>query len=199
MSQPLAQPMSVDAFFAWQERQDVRYELVDGLPLRMMAGAKNRHDDIVTNVLLALGNRLRGGKCRPFTGDGAVETYPGRIRRPDVGIDCGRRDPDGYRAADPKVVVEVMSPSTRDFDAIGKLAEYQAVESLETIIYIEPNGPEVTFYAREPDRSWTKRRIYDDLTAAIPLPSLGTELALADIYEGVRFPAGPRLIFPPEE
>ena len=85
---------TVEEFFAWQEGQSERYELVDGFPMRMMAGAKNVHDDIVVNVLAELRNQLRGGGCRPFTSDGSVETKPGQIRRPDVGVDCGRGDPD---------------------------------------------------------------------------------------------------------
>jgi Uma2 family endonuclease len=58
---------TVEEFFAWQERQPERYELVDGFPIRMMAGAKNLHDDIVVNVLTDLRNQLRGGDRRPFT------------------------------------------------------------------------------------------------------------------------------------
>jgi Uma2 family endonuclease len=94
---------------------------VDGFPVRMMVGAKNVHDDIVVNVLVQLGNQLRGKGCRPFTGDGSIETKPGQIRRPDIGVDCGRRDPNAMKAASPRVVFEVLSPTTRDFDTIGKL------------------------------------------------------------------------------
>jgi Uma2 family endonuclease len=115
---------TVEEFFAWQERQPERYELVDGFPVRMMAGAKNVHDDIVVNVLAELRNQLRGGGCRPFTSDGSVETKPGQIRRPDIGVDSGRRDPHATKATSPRVVVEVLSPTTRDFDTIGKLEEY---------------------------------------------------------------------------
>ena len=75
---------TVEEFFAWQEGQSERYELVDGFPMRMMAGAKNVHDDIVVNMLAELRNQLRGGGCRPFTSDGSVETKPGQIRRPDT-------------------------------------------------------------------------------------------------------------------
>ena len=75
---------TIEEFFAWQEKQPERYELVDGFPVRMMAGAKNVHDDIVVNVLAELRNQLRGTACRPFTGDGSIETKPGQIRRPDV-------------------------------------------------------------------------------------------------------------------
>ncbi len=53
MAEPLEPPWTLDEFFAWRQGQPDRYELVGGRPLRMMAGAKNVHDDIVVNVLLA--------------------------------------------------------------------------------------------------------------------------------------------------
>jgi len=93
--------VTVEEFFAWQERQPERYELVDGFPARMMTGAKNVHDDIVVNVLAELRSQLRGGGCRPFTSDGSIETKPGQIRRADIGADCGRRDPNATKAASP--------------------------------------------------------------------------------------------------
>ena len=96
--------MSVAAFFAWQERQSERYELVGGVPVRPMAGARNVHDDIVVNLVAELRNVLRGSGCRPFTGDGSVETLPGQIRCPDAGVDRGKRDPNGLTAAEPRLV-----------------------------------------------------------------------------------------------
>src|SRR5260370_41695970 len=115
---------TVEEFFAWQERQPERYELVDGFPMRMMAGAKNVHDDIVVNVLAELRNQLRGGGCRPFTSDGSVETKPGQIRRPDVGVDFGRRDPNATKATSPRGVVEVLSPTTQHSDTYGSVVVY---------------------------------------------------------------------------
>ncbi len=143
MAEPALRPWTVDAFFAWQERQSERYELVCGQPLKMMAGARNVHDDIVVNCLVSLGTQLRGGPCRPFTGDGSIETFPGQIRRPDLGIDRGRRDPNGLKAAEPRLLVEVLSPGTRDFDTFEKLGEYKAVTSLDHIVFVEPDAPQV--------------------------------------------------------
>ena len=111
MTETAPRRLTIDEFFAWQEKQPARYELVDGFPPRMMAGAKNVHDDIVVNVLAELRNQLRGSRCRPFTSDGSVETKPGQIRRPDIGVDCGRRDPNAMKADLPRVVVEVLSPT----------------------------------------------------------------------------------------
>jgi Uma2 family endonuclease len=184
---------TVEEFFAWQERQPERYELVDGFPIRMMAGAKNVHDDIVVNVLAELRNQLRGGDCRPFTSDGSIETKPGQIRRPDVGVDCGKRDPNATKATSPRVIVEVLSPTTRDFDTIGKLEEYKLVESVERIVVIEPNAPEVITWVREGDGSWRKD-IRQGLDQEIEMQEIGATLPLAEIYDGVEFPARPRLI-----
>jgi len=193
MTDAAPQQWTVEEFFAWQEKQPERYELVDGFPVRMMAGAKNVHDDIVVNVLAELRNQLRGGGCRPFTSDGSVETKPGQIRRPDIGVDGGRRDPNATKATSPRVVAEVLSPTTRDFDTIGKLEEYKLVDSLQRVVVIEPNAPEVIVWVREDDRSWRKA-VYRGLEQEIDMPEIGATLALAEIYDGVEFPARPRLV-----
>jgi Uma2 family endonuclease len=194
---------NVDEFFAWQETQAERYELVDGFPLRLMAGARNVHDDIVVNVLAELRNQLRGTGCRPFTGDGSVETEPGQIRRPDIGVDCGHRDPNGLKASSPRLIAEVLSPTTGDFDTIGKLEEYKTIATLDRILIVEPNAPEVVVWSREADRTWRKS-IGSGFDARIDMPEIGVTLALADIYDGVEFPPTPRLVLdiaavPPSE
>jgi Uma2 family endonuclease len=193
MTEATRSPWTIEEFFAWQEKQPERYELVDGFPVRMMAGARNVHDDIVVNVLTELRNQLRGGGCRPFTGDGSIETKPGQIRRPDIGVDCGRRDPNATKATSPRVVAEILSPTTRDFDTIGKLEEYKLVESLERIVVIEPNGPEVISWVRGADRSW-RQTTHRGIDREIDMPEIGATLSLAEIYDGVEFPAGPRLL-----
>ena len=172
-------------------------EFFDGFPVLLMACAKTVHDDIVVNLLVQLANQLRGSGCRPFTGDGSVETLPGRIRRPDAGVDCGRRDPEGYAAAEPRLVAEVLSPSTRDVDAFEKLDEYKRVESLAYILLVEPNAPEAALWARDADHTWRRRDI-KGLGEAVDLPEIGATLALADLYDGVVFPARPRLVLGPE-
>ena len=191
MPEPLERPWTLDEFFAWQERQAERYELVNGRPLKMMAGAKNVHDDIVVNILAELGPKLRGTGCRPFTGDGAVETYPGQIRRPHIGVDCGRRDPNGYKASDPRLVLEVLSPTTRDFDSIRKLEEYKTIADLAYILFVEPNEPSVAIWSRS-DGAWGEARVID-LEAKVEMPKLGIDLAMRAIYEDVEFPPAPRL------
>jgi Uma2 family endonuclease len=191
MAGPAHLPWTVAAFFAWQERQPDRYELVGGRPVRMVAGARNVHDDIVVNLPAELRRRLRGCPCRPFTGDGAVETLPGQIRRPDAGVDCGRRDPQAMTAAPPSLLAEVLPPTMRDFDTFEKLAEYRQMETLDHILLIEPNAPEVVLGSRGTARAWD-RQVDEGAGASIGMPAPGLEIALAELYEGVTFPPGPR-------
>ena len=193
MADPARQAWTIAQFFEWQARQTERYELVNGVPVRMMAGARNVHDDIVVNLLAELRGQLRGSGCRPFTGDGSVETLPGQIRRPEAGADCGERDPDDMKAALPRMVAEVLSPSTRDFDTFEKLSEYRQVESLDYILVVEPNAPEVVVWSRDPERAWV-RHVSEGLDRKVEMPAIGVTLALAEIYDGVAFPARPRLV-----
>jgi Uma2 family endonuclease len=192
MAEPAPQGMTVEQFFAWQEGQAERYELVNGQPLRMMAGARNVHDDIVVNLVGELREQVRGSGCRPFTGDGSVETRPGQIRRPDVGVDCGPRDPNGTKAALPRLVAEVLSPSTRDFDTFKKLDEYKEIDSLESIVLVEPNAP-VVFFWRRKARAWVEAQVRG-LDGQIDMPKIGVRLQMAVVYEGVEFPVRPRLV-----
>lgn len=83
MAQTALKPWTLPEFFAWQERQGDRYEVVGGIPLRMMAGASDRHDAIVLNLLLALGNRLRGARSTPFTGTVPFRRGPARSGDPE--------------------------------------------------------------------------------------------------------------------
>ena len=86
----------------------------------MMARVRNVRDDIVVDLAGELREQVRGRGCRPLTGEGSVETGKGQIRRPDFGVDCGQRDPNGATAALPELLIEVLSPSSRDFELFEK-------------------------------------------------------------------------------
>ncbi|MFH6782389.1 MULTISPECIES: Uma2 family endonuclease [Methylobacterium] len=193
MVEPAPRCRSVQECLASQERLDECYELLGGVPVRVMAGARNVHDDIVVDLVAEFHTRLRGTPCRPVTGDGSVETLPGQIRRPDLGVDGGSRDPNGPTAAEPRPVVEVLSPSTRDFDAFEKLEDDKAVARLAAILPIEPNAPEIVLWRRDADGAW-QRRLVAGLDRTIDLPERDISPAPADVYDGVAFPPRPRLI-----
>lgn len=123
--------MTVEEFFRWQQRQEDRYELVEGVPVpmrdpaRMMTGASSQHDRITSNVLIALGNQLKGSPCWPATADLALRTKILSLRRADVLVTCDTPRPDVYEAQEPRMVVEVLSPSNKGLPWQRKIEEYR--------------------------------------------------------------------------
>ncbi|MCQ0986995.1 Uma2 family endonuclease [Jiella marina] len=175
------QPWTVADFFSWQQDQEERYELVGGFP-KLQPFRRMGHNLIVTNVLTSLVDLLRKTPFRPFSANIGVETFPGQIRRPDAGVDCGAFDPDGYLAAEPVVVFEVLSPSTRDFDRLRKVEEYKGVSSMRHIVVVEPEGPQVLVWSREEQGEWSVE-IITGLEASLPLPALAIDLPMAELYD----------------
>jgi Uma2 family endonuclease len=189
MAEPKLQRMSQDEFFAWQEKQDRLYELVDGLavlPLKMMTGASQAHDRAAVNIILSLGNQLRGGPCRPTTDDLAVRIPAGNIRRPDVTVECGQAGRRELAVRDPRVVIEVLSPSTMSFDRFKKVLEYQTISTLTHILLVDTEVPRIDVLARAANETWTSTR-YEGLDSKIDLPSIKASLSLAEVFEGLTF------------
>ena len=178
---------TTQSFLAWLadgHGGENRWELVDGRPT-MMAPPVARHSIVVGNVAGMLRERLRGGPCRPFTGDFGVETRPDQLRLPDVLVDCGPRDMDQSIASDPKVAFEVLSPSTRAFDTVDKLEEYKGVAALHHLVVIDPMRMDVALWTRD-GGGWAYERLTEP-DDTLRLPTLDAELPLAGIYEDVTF------------
>ena len=183
--------MTPEEFLAWQLRQDRLYEFVDGLPLlplKMMAGATQRHDRVVINAILSLGKQLRGKPCRPMTSYVAVSIPKGNFRRPDVTVECGQPASDlAMTAAEPRLAIEVLSPSTLSFDRFRKLEEYKTVPGLGVILLVDTELPQVTVHRRR-GAAWEVETTVG-LESTLDLPEIGARLSFADLYEGVAFEA----------
>lgn len=180
--------MTVEQFFEWQQGQDRNYELVDGvpvLPVKSMTGATATHDTLTVNAIAALHTRLRGKPCRARTTDISVRTFRG-TRRPDVTVECGRPDPKSMAADDPRVVIEILSPSTMRFDRFQKLEEYKAHERIQVILLVDTEAPQLAVWRRGADGGWSVSE-QAGLDATIALPEIDAELPLAELYEDVAF------------
>jgi Uma2 family endonuclease len=189
MAEPQLRRFTPDEFFAWQRNQDKNYELVDGLPvlpLKMMTGASRAHDKVVVNVIRELATQLRGGPGGPTTDDLAVRIPAGNVRRPDIAIECAEGDRRDMEVREPRVVVEVLSPSTRTLDRFRKLVEYQSIGSLHPILRIDTETPRIDIVTREADAPWVPET-FQGFDAVVDLPAVGASLRLADVFEGVPF------------
>ncbi|MDB5645973.1 Uma2 family endonuclease [Methylobacterium sp.] len=182
--------MTPEDFFVWQRDQDELYELVDGHPVprhRMMTGASMQHDRATVNIIGTLYAQLRGKPCRPTTADISIRTSIRGLRRPDVMVECAPLVPDTYEVLEPRLVVEVASPSTTTVDQTRKVEEYKRHPTLAYILLVETLKPQALLYRRSGE-GWDIET-FEGLQAVVDLPDVGATLPLADIYDGLTFPA----------
>ena len=180
----LRRPWTEDEFFRWLERQEGRFELVDGEP-RAMTGGSQRHNRVVTRLYDAIRSRLRNGPCQPSPFNTAVRIPADNIRYPDLLVDCGPFRPDDYAASEPVLVVEVLSPSTRVFDLTQKLEEYHTVPSLRHILVLDPEAPRARLHSRAGESDVWSWRLMQGEGAEVELTALGVVLPLEECYAGV--------------
>lgn len=156
---------------------------LDNGTIRLMGGGSAAHARVQANILVNLFVQLKGSGCRPYGSDMGVRTHDLSLRYPDVSVFCGRGGPENddlKQFDDPKMVVEVLSPSTRRDDEIVKLREYQAVASLEAILLVDPEAEEIRLLTRRDGRGWR-----DDTLAAdndVTVEALGITLTRAEIF-----------------
>ncbi len=89
----------------------------------------------------------------------------------------------------------MFSPSTRSLDQIAKLDEYKSVPSIEHIVLVDPDSPEIIVWSRNGDRSWSHETLRG-LDALLALPAIGVELRLADLYAGLTVQTRPKVVPP---
>lgn len=174
--------VSAEDFLNWILSQEGRFELVDGYVIEMMAGAKQGHNVVVSNIVSSLGPQSKSGGCRTTSSDTAVQTLASTIRYPDIVADCGPPDPDAMVAESPTLVVEVSSPGTSSVDTTDKLDEYREHPAVRLIMFVEPSSVLVKLYRRDSEGAWRSEK-YDDLTSVIDMPEIGASLALSEIYD----------------
>ncbi len=152
--------IEVDEFLRlYGDRDDGRWELDDGIPV-MMAGATRRHGQVSGSIFVAVRARLGASGCEAFF-DMFVSTGIRKLRVPDVAVFCDPRDADDDARVlrFPKVIFEVLSPSTEQDDKRTKLFEYQRLESVDTIVLVDNTTRELHVFERLGLAEWRNRTL----------------------------------------
>ncbi len=178
MAHAAPKPWTVDDFLAWERTQEERYEFLDGLVRQMPHGTLG-HSTVLGNIAAELRTRLRGGPCRVFMIELKVRT-DGAVMYPDVVVTCSPVPPKDDVVPEPKVGVDVLSPSTEGFDRGRKWDACQRIPSLDQYVLVAQDRLRVEVYTRR-GRGWAFE-VLTDPAEVLRLPALGVELDLAEIY-----------------
>jgi Uma2 family endonuclease len=175
-------------FCRWVERQERKYEWKEGRIVQMTKVSRS-HATIVSNFIMAFGDRLERTQWTVMSVDFGVET-DNAIRYPDIVLERKTLDAPKERRADlPVVLVEVLLPSSGARDFIEKLAEYRTFESLEAYIVASQDEPICWLWQRDADGRFPERPVeIVGREAEIELTARGIALPMAAIYLGIPDP-----------
>lgn len=180
---------SLDDFLSWEEQQELRYELLPGGVITMMAGGSGDHDLIAMNIGGALRPLLRGTDCVAHGSNLKVTSEQTRSSvYPDVFVRCGPPVGQGTRTEDPVVVFEVLSESTAHNDLTRKRQVYKAMPTVRVIVYVAPGQYRLDIWRKAPDGRFDDE-VVEGQDAVLELPEIGATLSLAEIYENTSLAA----------
>lgn len=177
---------SPDEYLALEQESRIRHEYRHGL-VYAMAGGSDDHNRLMINLITELNLHLRDGDCQFFSGDVKVNYAADFFYYPDAFVTCDLRDrADRYVKRYPKLIAEVLSDSTEEFDRELKFADYKNIATFEEYVLISQNNICVECYCRNPDTPdiWTKTSYGEgDL---VPLESINLKIPIHALYRGVR-------------
>jgi Uma2 family endonuclease len=195
LAQPIHSHYTVEQYLRLEREASDKHEYRDGEILAMAGGSPN-HSLIIANVIREAGNQLKGKPCRVYESNLRI-----RIPRktlyayPDSSILCAppQFDPDdrsGQTILNPRLLIEVLSPSTEAYDRGEKFNRYRELESLQEYVLISQDTPRIESFLRQEGGAWLFRT-WNGPDAVAVFRSVDIELPLAEIYTGVEFPPEP--------
>jgi Uma2 family endonuclease len=199
MAEPVTQQpptihMSIQDYLRFDDETPGKHEFHRGTVIAMAGGTSN-HSAISFNLGGEIRQKLRGTTCQGFNSDVRIG-IPGvpSFNYPDISVVCGpvqfdTRDRSSNTVTNPKLVIEVLLPSTEQIDRGRKFENYLQIESLEEYVLVSQDRPRVESYYRQPDGSWGAFSFADGMQSYLKLHSLGFEIPLTEIYANVVFPA----------
>ncbi|TAF49781.1 MAG: Uma2 family endonuclease [Oscillatoriales cyanobacterium] len=168
-------------YLAAEEISPTRHEYRDGEVFGMTGGTRNHHT-IAGNLFFQLKVHLRGSSCRVF-----MEGMKLRVEAsnsfyyPDVVVTCDDRDrPNNEQYIKyPRLIIEVLSPSTARFDRTEKFADYRTIPSLSEYLLISTDHQCIEHFQRDDHDTWNLMTATEPLNLA----SINCPIAIAEIYD----------------
>ncbi len=197
-SSPRPSRMTGAEYLAIEREAEFKSEFFNGVMYpregspHAMAGTSYRHIRISSNLQARIYGHLLGGPCTVGSNDLRVAITDGSYTYPDFIIVCDEPqfiDNQFDTLTNPRVIIEILSPSTQKSDRGAKFAHYRRIASLRHYILVGQESPAVEQYDRQADDSWPRTDLaWPDGILTLPDPAVA--VPLREIYLGV-FPAAP--------
>ncbi|HEX5319054.1 MAG TPA: Uma2 family endonuclease [Stellaceae bacterium] len=186
MAEPAFARMTLDDFLAWEDGTDTRYELIGGFVVAM-APASEGHGALAARMAARLEAALAARRpCRTLAEAGVL--HPERADTyfvADLAVTCAPSDRRRQFVQDPILIVEVLSPRTEVHDRGLKLPAYREIGTVQEILLVGSDRRYVELHRRA-GAQWITEILRGEADT-IGLTSVGTEIPLAELYDGIAF------------
>ena len=182
--------LSVEEYLHVERLAPFKSEFYDG-EMYAMAGARLAHNRIKDNLIRHLGNQLDGTPCFTVSTDMRVRIpgTPPHYTYPDIPVVCGEavlEDDVMDTLLNPSALIEVLSPSTEDYDRGFKRIQSLRIPSLQAYVLVSSEEPRIEQHYRREDGTWDVA-VTEGLLSLLDLRGVPASIPLADIYAGITF------------
>lgn len=190
---------TVEEYLKTERESAERHEYIDG-EIFLMAGESDAHGIISVNLAGEIYSQLKGKNCQSRVKDAKVKTggfaqkrgqsMKGMFSYPDLVVVCGEvkyHDKKKDVILNPKVIIEVLSDSTGEYDRGDKFTRYRMFnETLTDYVLVSQSVPQIDHFIRQDDGSW-KVFTYIGSSEVFKIESIECELKLSEIYDRIEF------------
>ena len=189
MAELAIKPMTLDEFLRWEDGTETHYELIGGFPVAMAPPAEAHRI-----LAMRLGSRIDAALSKRRPCNAQIEAGVIRADRADtyfeadIAATCEGNEAGRQAVKDPFLIVEILSPSTERLDRRVKLPAYRQIATVQEIVLIASDGLYAELHRRAGGQWITE--ILRVREAAIALTSVGIEIPMSDLYEGIAIDDG---------
>ncbi|MFO5437888.1 MAG: Uma2 family endonuclease [Dolichospermum sp.] len=178
--------LTPEEYFVWEEKQLLRHEYLNG-EVYAMSGRTQNHGRIASNIIFIVKGHLRGGGCQVGNSDCSVNILETKdYVYPDVSVTCEDSDRTATQAIQyPCLIVEVLSPSTANYDRGDKFRLYRRNPRLQDYVLVDAEKIAIDLYRKNDRGNW---EIFNYQSGDnIELRSINLSFPIESVYEDIVF------------
>ncbi|MFN7515871.1 MAG: Uma2 family endonuclease [Dolichospermum sp.] len=178
--------LTPEEYFVWEEKQLLRHEYLNG-EIYAMSGRTQNHGRIASNIIFIVKGHLRGGGCQVGNSDCRVNILETKdYVYPDVSVTCEDSDRTATQAIQyPCLIVEVLSPSTANYDRGDKFRLYRRNPRLQDYVLVDAEKIAIDLYRKNDRGNW---EIFNYQSGDnIELRSIDLSFPIESVYEDIVF------------
>lgn len=185
------QKFTIEEYLEMENAAAEKHEYYRG-EIFAMSGPKVPHNIISKNLLGHLFGKLKGKKCQPYGSDQRIHIPPNTLfTYPDVSIICGEiitLNNDEWNVLNPTVIIEILSPSTKNYDRGEKFKLYRDIPILKEYMLVDSESIHVEVFRLNDNNHWELEE-YNSLSDQVLIKAIGEDILLSEIYDGVKMEA----------